>query len=274
MSELTTLFKNTADAIRSKTGDTATIKASQFPAKIQGISVGISQDEADARYLKLSGGTMTGDLKVQKSPASTNSAVSKSYAQELFASALPKSGGTMTGALILNGAPTANNQAATKAYVDSKAGGLTLLAEKTITTNSDVSTYDVDISDLFSSISDYKSELYLGLEFNGTMVVFGGGATNMTCAISPFSPNTTLNMGDSFFQANVTKGNPLSVSFAGIRRMLVIPTYSSTGVKLSACIDGGTVANNLVIYFRSYVVAGATLTLNSGATITTKIYRK
>ena len=86
MSELTTLFKNTADATRSKTGDTATMQASQFPAKIQGISVGISQDEADARYLQLSGGTMTGNL-------------------------------------ILNGAPTADNQAATKAYVDGKAGG-------------------------------------------------------------------------------------------------------------------------------------------------------
>ena len=86
MSELTTLFQNTADAIRSKTGDAAPMQASQFPAKIQGISVGISQDEADARYLQLSGGTMTGDL-------------------------------------ILNGAPTADNQAATKAYVDGKAGG-------------------------------------------------------------------------------------------------------------------------------------------------------
>ena len=134
MSELTTLFKNTADAIRSKTGDTATMQASQFPAKIQGISVGISQDEADARYLQLSGGTMAGDLKVQESPESDASAVSKSYAQGLAASAistanaakstaeaaLPKSGGTMTGDLILNGAPTADNQAATKAYVDAQ----------------------------------------------------------------------------------------------------------------------------------------------------------
>ena len=92
MSELTTLFQNTADAIRSKTGDTATMKASQFPAKIQGISVGISQDEADARYLQLSGGAMTGPL-------------------------------------VLSGAPTANNQAATKAYVDSKAGDELILAE-------------------------------------------------------------------------------------------------------------------------------------------------
>lgn len=152
MSELTTLFKNTADAIRSKTGDTATMKASQFPAKIQGISVGISQDEADARYLQLSGGTMTGDLKVQESPASDKSAVSKSYAQGLFASALPKSGGTMTGNLILNGAPTADNQAATKAYVDGKGGGSVTLAEGTVTvgaSNTAIS-FDVDISDILS----------------------------------------------------------------------------------------------------------------------------
>lgn len=81
---------------------------------------GITQEQADARYLQLSGGTMTGDLKVQESPASDASAVSKSYAQGLFASALPKSGGTMTGNLILNGAPTADNQAATKAYVDAQ----------------------------------------------------------------------------------------------------------------------------------------------------------
>ena len=86
MSELTTLFQNTADAIRSKTGDTAAIQASQFPAKIQGISVGISQDEADARYLQLVGGTMTG-------------------------------------ALTLSGAPTSDLQAATKKYVDDKAAG-------------------------------------------------------------------------------------------------------------------------------------------------------
>ena len=83
-------------------------------------SGGITQEQADARYLQLSGGTMTGDLKVQESPASDASAVSKSYTQGLFASALPKSGGTMTGDLILNGAPTADNQAATKAYVDNQ----------------------------------------------------------------------------------------------------------------------------------------------------------
>lgn len=107
-------------------------------------SSGITQEQADARYLQLSGGTMTGDLKVQESPVNDASAVSKSYAQGLFASAisvantakstadaakstadaaLPKSGGTLTGPLILSDAPTTDNQAATKAYVDSKGGG-------------------------------------------------------------------------------------------------------------------------------------------------------
>ena len=109
---------------------------------------GITQEQADARYLQLSGGTMTGDLKVLESPASDTSAVSKSYAQGLFTTAinkaneatsvanaassvattaqstanaaLPKSGGTMTGALTLSGNPTADLQAATKGYVDAQ----------------------------------------------------------------------------------------------------------------------------------------------------------
>ena len=95
---------------------------------------GISQSEADKRYLQLTGGTMTGDLKVQESPVSDASAVSKSYAQGLFANALNKaneaksvadgalqrSGGTMTGALTLSGEPTADLEAATKGYVDAQ----------------------------------------------------------------------------------------------------------------------------------------------------------
>lgn len=115
-------------------------------------SSGITQEQADARYLQLTGGTMAGDLKVQESPASAASAVSKSYAQGLFASALPKSGGTMTGNLILNGAPTADNQAATKAYVDGKGSGSVILAEGAVTvgTSDTAIQFDVDISDILS----------------------------------------------------------------------------------------------------------------------------
>lgn len=102
MSELTTLFQNTADAIRSKTGDTAAMQASQFPAKIQSISVGISQDEADARYLQLAGGTMTGPLK-------------------------------------LSGDPTENLGAATKQYVDARVTGDLLIAENIVVSHAPTS---------------------------------------------------------------------------------------------------------------------------------------
>lgn len=235
MSELTTLFKNTADAIRSKTGDTATMQASQFPAKIQGISVGISQDEADARYLRLSGGTMTG-------------------------------------ALILNGAPTANNQAATKAYVDSKAGGLTLLAEKTVRTDSAQERYTVNISDLFSSITNYNSELFLGLEFNGTMTLTGNSATTKDCGITAFT--SELSFGNCFFMATVEKGTPLTVSYNGIKRLIVVPRYSSSGTTYAACIEGGAFSDGLIVDFISKYEPKGSLKLNSGATITIKIYHK
>lgn len=115
---------------------------------------GVTQEYVDgqvATRLPLAGGTMTGDLKVLESPPSDASAVSKSYAQSLFATAvgtantakqtadaastaagnaqttanaaLPKSGGTMTGALTLAGDPTGDLQAATKKYVDDKSSG-------------------------------------------------------------------------------------------------------------------------------------------------------
>lgn len=171
-------------------------------------SSGITQEQADARYLQLSGGTMTGDLKVQESPASDASAVSKSYAQGLFASAvnvantakstadtakstadaaLPKSGGTMTGDLILNGAPTAENQAATKAYVDSQAGGVSLIGVVNYTTQS-YNPITITIPTGLNVTKDFELEVqivtggtivmdsnnYLGLSFttNTNFIVF------------------------------------------------------------------------------------------------------
>lgn len=173
-------------------------------------SSGITQEQADARYLQLSGGTMTGDLKVQESPASDASAVSKSYAQGLFASAvnvantakstadtakstadaaLPKSGGTMTGSLILNGAPTADNQAATKAYVDSKAGGSVTLVENynVSLTASGLQTVPITIPPITPKA--YKSiELTLGLQGNTTYSFHlgDGSALYSPCYVAEF----------------------------------------------------------------------------------------
>lgn len=137
MSELTTLFQNTANAIRSKTGDTAAIQASQFPAKIQGISVGISQDDADARYLQLTGGTMTG-------------------------------------ALTLSGAPASDLQAATKKYVDDHAGGVKSALIGTANSGDTTITFDagqyyktaVSLTlEYTGPVTAYK-EMYLGVNTN------------------------------------------------------------------------------------------------------------
>lgn len=143
---------------------------------------GITQEQADARYVQLAGGTMTGDLKVLESPQSDASAVSKSYAQGLFANAvstantakqtadaanaaaiaaqntanaaLPKSGGTMTGALTLSGDPTGNLQAATKQYVD-KAGSKRVLLGTYAGAGGTVS---IDFSAVFGEITELTIE--------------------------------------------------------------------------------------------------------------------
>lgn len=140
MSELTTLFQNTADAIRSKTGDTAAMQASQFPAKIQGISVGISQDDADARYLQLTGGTMTGPLT-------------------------------------LSGAPTSNLQAATKKYVDDTVGGATLvLSDYTLKPDNETLTLPLSTEDFWkvtSVIVELTSSDAANLAIAGKLIFVG-----------------------------------------------------------------------------------------------------
>lgn len=80
---------------------------------------GITQEQADARYVQLAGGTMTGELFLSTdTPTSGKGATSKNYVLGVALSKLDKSGGTMTGPLTLSGAPTSDLQAATKKYVD------------------------------------------------------------------------------------------------------------------------------------------------------------
>jgi hypothetical protein len=123
------------------------------------------QAQADARFLNLAGGTLTGFLLLHAAPTQPLHAATKGYADSLdaatraafaaadtqirtdFASAdtqirtdfqaadaalqtqintrLPLSGGTLTGALTLPGDPTQNLQAAPKQYVDTKVAALT-----------------------------------------------------------------------------------------------------------------------------------------------------
>ncbi len=147
-------------SVGSPTADKHAATKEYVDTAIAGIpSSGITQEQADERYLQLSGGTMAGDLKVQESPASATSAVSKSYAQGLFASALPKSGGTMTGDLILSGAPTADNQAATKAYVDGKLGDGNLVADIPSTTYGTYGNIEIPIPNTVDLTRDFILEI-------------------------------------------------------------------------------------------------------------------
>ena len=111
--------------------------------KVTGAEDGITQTEGDARYLQLTGGTLTGLVTLSGAPTADLHAATKKYvddnagsssgtdqtardaataAQTTADAALPKAGGTMTGKITLDGAPTANLHAASKKYVDDNTG--------------------------------------------------------------------------------------------------------------------------------------------------------
>ena len=111
--------------------------------KLTGSEDGITLTAGDARYLQLSGGTLTGLLSLSGAPTADLHAATKKYvddnagstsatdqtardaaaaAQATATAALPKAGGTMTGKIVLDGAPTTDLHAATKKYVDDNAG--------------------------------------------------------------------------------------------------------------------------------------------------------
>jgi microcystin-dependent protein len=91
------------------------------------------QQQADARFLNLAGGTLTGPLTLPGSPAQPLQATTKAYVDDAdtalaswaaagLASKLALAGGTLTGPLVLPGNPTQSLQAAPKGYVDDKIG--------------------------------------------------------------------------------------------------------------------------------------------------------
>jgi hypothetical protein len=78
-------------------------------------------DAGDALKLNLSGGTLTGPLILAADPAVPLGASTKQYTD----TKLPLAGGTLTGLLTLSGAPTSDLHAATKLYVDNQTGAVT-----------------------------------------------------------------------------------------------------------------------------------------------------
>lgn len=102
---------------------------------------------AETRYLKLAGGTLTGPIILSAAPTADLHPASKAYvdtanttlttaaaaAQTTANAALPKAGGTMTGAITLAADPAANFQPATKQYVDTADGLKAPVASPTFT---------------------------------------------------------------------------------------------------------------------------------------------
>ena len=87
---------------------------------------GITETQADTRYLRLAGGTMTGKITLDGAPTNDLHASTKKYVDDntgisetaADAKYLALAGGTMTGKVTLDGDPSANLHAATKQYVD------------------------------------------------------------------------------------------------------------------------------------------------------------
>jgi hypothetical protein len=83
---------------------------------------GLTVVEADARYVALSGGVMTGALQLNADPTVPLGAATKQYVDDLqttiAAQYLPLGGGTLTGPLTLAADPTTAFEAATMQYVD------------------------------------------------------------------------------------------------------------------------------------------------------------
>ena len=106
---------------------------------------GITQTQADLRYLMLAGGTLTGDLVLPATaPATDNHATTKGYVDTQVGTRLTQAaadtryvnvaGDTMTGPLVLPGLPTLDLQAATKSYVDTNIAAGAVPATRSVLT--------------------------------------------------------------------------------------------------------------------------------------------
>ena len=94
--------------------------------------IGYAPNDSDSRYLKLTGGTLTGHLNLVGEPTLSFHPTNKAYVDTAVSTlttavnaTLPKAGGTMTGAITLAADPVSNLQPSTKQYVDSAITTLT-----------------------------------------------------------------------------------------------------------------------------------------------------
>ena len=140
MSGAINMGNNTITALGAPVGDTDATNKEYVDGAIAS-AIKSAEGDADAKYLPLAGGTMTGPIKGLENPTENDEAANKAYVDAQVSGAvttadgkyLALAGGTMKGPIAMGGQkitgaadPTEDKDVATKAYVDSEienAGG-------------------------------------------------------------------------------------------------------------------------------------------------------
>lgn len=132
MSGAINMDNNTITALGAPVGDTDATNKEYVDGAITS-AIKSAEEDADAKYLPLAGGTMTGPIKGLENPTENDEAANKAYVDAQVSGAgttadgkyLALAGGTMTGPIAMGGQkitgaadPTENQDVATKAYVD------------------------------------------------------------------------------------------------------------------------------------------------------------
>lgn len=128
---------NTITALGAPVGDTDATNKEYVDGAITS-AIKSAEGDADAKYLPLAGGTMTGAIKGLQNPTEDDEAANKAYVDAQVSGAgstadgkyLALAGGTMTGPIAMSGQkitgaadPTDEQDVATKKYVDEHGGG-------------------------------------------------------------------------------------------------------------------------------------------------------
>ena len=132
MSGAINMGNNTITALGAPVGDTDATNKEYVDGAITS-AIKSAEGDADAKYLPLAGGTMTGPIKGLENPTENDEAANKAYVDAQVSGAvttadgkyLALAGGTMTGPIAMGGQkitgaaePTDDQDVATKAYVD------------------------------------------------------------------------------------------------------------------------------------------------------------
>lgn len=192
---------------------------------------------AENTYLKLGGGTLTGNLTLLGNPTTANMAANKDYVDTTVSGYLLKSvDSTLTGDLTLKGAPTTDNMAANKKYVDD---------EITTNTNGFLPTSGGTLSGRLYLADGFTAPGTPSLTFNGddntgigrpaadSLDFIAGGQSRIRASTSEVTVNTaTLDV--DFRVAGDVDGNLIHTDAADNVVYLGKATRNGSGITYSA----------------------------------------